>query len=97
MRVRIAAGVTTGIPDLASVTTEVVQQCSPVTFPVNPAQLDCATKDEAPQTYRGGQGPVKYYQRALDKKLHGAFIYSNDLRSVTTAGLALDGVPRRVV
>ncbi len=83
------AGVATGIPDLAIVTTEVVQQCSPVTFAVNPSQLDCATKDQHPQTFRGNQGPIKYYQRALNKKLHGAFIYSNDIRSTAVAGLAL--------
>jgi len=82
-------GAPTGIPDLAIVTTEVVQQCSPVTFGVNPPQLDCSTKDEHPQTFRANQGPVKYYQRATGEKLHGVFVYSNDLKSASVGGLSL--------
>ncbi len=74
------AGAATGIPDLAIVTTEVSQQCSPVTFGINPPQLDCKTKDAHPQTFRANQGSVKYYQRTINKKLHGAFVYSNDLK-----------------
>ena len=83
------AGAATGIPDLATVTTEVVQQCSPVTFGVNPPQLDCDTKDDHPQTFRANQGPVKYYQREVDEDLHGAFVYSNDLKSAAVGGLTL--------
>jgi len=83
------AGAATGIPDLAIVTTEVAQQCSPVTFGVNPPQLDCSTKDDHPQTFRGNQGPVKYYQREIEKKLHGAYVYSNDLKSAAVGGLSL--------
>ncbi len=83
------AGAATGIPDLAIVTTEVSQQCSPVTFGVNPPQLDCSTKDAHPQTFRANQGTVKYYQRAINKKLHGAFVYSNDLKSAAVGGLSL--------
>lgn len=83
------AGAATGIPDLATVTTEVVQQCSPVTFGINPPQLDCATKDSTPQTFRANQGPVKYYEKAVDKDLHGAFVYSNDLKSAAVGGLTL--------
>jgi ABC-type branched-subunit amino acid transport system substrate-binding protein len=83
------AGAATGIPDLAIVTTEVSQQCSPVTFGVNPPQLDCSTKDQHPQTFRANQGTVKYYQRAIDKDLHGAFVYSNDLKAAAVGGLTL--------
>lgn len=83
------AGAATGIPDLAIVTTEVSQQCSPVTFGINPPQLDCATKDQHPQTFRANQGSVEYYQRAIEKKLHGAFVYSNDLKSAAVGGLTL--------
>jgi hypothetical protein len=82
-------GAATGLPDLAIVTTEVAQQCSPVTFGVNPPQLDCATKDQTPQIFRANQGPVKYYQRAVNKKLHGVFVYSNDLKAAAVGGLSL--------
>jgi len=83
------AGAATGIPDIAIVTTEVVQQCSPVTFGINPPQLDCSTKDATPQTFRANQGPVKYYQREIEKDLHGAFVYGNDLKSGAVGGLTL--------
>ena len=42
----------TGIPDLASVATGVPQACSPVAFPVSPAQFVCRAKDDNPQTYK---------------------------------------------
>ncbi len=83
------AGAATGIPDLAIVTTELVQQCSPVTFPVNPSQIDCDTKDQRPQTFRVNQGPVKYYEREVEDDLHGAYVYSNDIRSAAVGGLTL--------
>ena len=53
------AGATTGLPDLASVATGVPQACSPVAFPVSPAQLVCSTKDQSPQTYNGNQFDVE--------------------------------------
>jgi ABC-type branched-subunit amino acid transport system substrate-binding protein len=83
------AGAATGIPDLAIVTTELVQQCSPVTFGVNPSQIDCTTKDATPQTFRANQGPIKYYERATGDDLHGVFVYSNDLKSAAVGGLTL--------
>jgi substrate-binding family protein len=82
-------GAATGIPDIAAIMTEVVQQCSPVSFGINPGQIDCSTKDDHPQTFRANQGSVKYYQREIDKNLHGAFVYSNDLKSAAVGGLTL--------
>jgi hypothetical protein len=83
------AGAATGIPDLPIVSTEVVQQCSPVSFPVNPPQLLCSTKDDHPQTFRANQGPIKYYEREVTKDPHGIFVYSNDLKSAAVGGLTL--------
>ena len=83
------AGAATGIPDLAAFTTETVHQCSPVTFGINPPQLDCATKDASAQTFRANQGPDKYYLRKVNKNLHGVFIYGNDLKASTVGGLGL--------
>jgi hypothetical protein len=82
------AGKATGIPDIPVVTTEVVQQCSPVSFPVNPPQIDCATKDEDPQAFTGQAGRVNYFKKEVEKDLHGAFILSGDLPSPTRANLA---------
>jgi len=80
-----------GIPDLAVVTTEVAEQCSPVTFPINPPQLLCPTMNDHPQTYQGTSGPIRYYEAHVAKHLHGGFLYSNDLQSAAVAGQALAG------
>ncbi len=42
-----AAGKPTGLPDVPVVVTEVPQQCSPVSFPINPPALDCRDGDPA--------------------------------------------------
>jgi ABC-type branched-subunit amino acid transport system substrate-binding protein len=71
------AGKTTGLPDFAGFVTG-VQQCSPVAFPVNPPQLVCATKDDNPQTFRGGSGTAKYFEKLAGTKLQGLYLASND-------------------
>lgn len=75
-------GAATGLPDFPFTTTEVVHQCSPVSFPINPSVLDCATKDDKPQTYRGALGATNYYLKKFGKDaLHGLFVYPSDLKS----------------
>ncbi len=83
------AGRPVGLPDLAVVTTEVAEQCSPVTYPINPPQLLCPTVNNHPQTYQGNSGPIRYYEAHVAKHLHGGFLYSNDLQSAAVAGQAL--------
>jgi ABC-type branched-subunit amino acid transport system substrate-binding protein len=85
------AGAATGIPDIPIVTTEAAQQCSPVSFPINPSQLLCSTKDQHPQTWRANQGPIKYYVRARKEKLHGIAVYASDIKAAAVAGQALAG------
>jgi hypothetical protein len=53
------AGVATGLPDIPGVATELVQACSPVSYPINPPTIDCATQDESPQIYRGNVGATR--------------------------------------
>jgi hypothetical protein len=79
------AGAATGIPDLPIVTTEIVQQCSPISFPVNPPQVDCATRSQRPQTYRVNRGAILYYERTRFHNLHGIGVYSNDIRSAAAS------------
>ncbi len=75
-------GAATGLPDFPVVTTEVVHQCSPVSFAINPPMLDCATKDQHPQTYRGSLGATNWYLKKYGKNaLHGLFLYPSDLKS----------------
>ena len=77
-----AKGAATGLPDFPFTTTEVLHQCSPVSYPINPSVLDCATKDQKPQTYRGPLGATNYYLKKFGKNaLHGVFIYPSDLKS----------------
>ena len=67
------AGAAVGLPDIPVVATGVPHQCAPVSYPVNPAQLDCATKDDprrrgAPTRGRSsttsapGQGPPRHHR-----------------------------------
>ena len=49
-------GTAIGLPDFPVLTTEPVHQCSPVSHPINPPTLDCATIDDHPQTYRSNIG-----------------------------------------
>ncbi len=82
------AGAATGIPDIAVVTTELVQQCSPTTYGINPPQILCDTKDDHPQTFQGNAGRAFYYEKKFGKDLHGAFIFSKDLKAAENANRA---------
>jgi hypothetical protein len=78
-------GAVTGLPDIPGVATEIVQACSPVSYPINPPTIDCATKDDSPETYRGNVGATKYYQQRFGKDLHGVTVNTNDLQSAHNA------------
>jgi ABC-type branched-subunit amino acid transport system substrate-binding protein len=82
------AGAAVGLPDIAVVTTEVVQQCSPTTFAVNPPPLICSTKADQPQTYQANAGRAFYYENKYGKDLHGGYILSGDLKSAENANRA---------
>lgn len=82
------AGAVTGLPNLTVVATEVVQQCSPTTFAINPPQLVCDTKDQNPQTYQANVGRAFYYEREFGKDLHGGYILSGDLKSAENSNRA---------
>ncbi len=79
-------GAATGIPDIPLVVTDVAQQCSPVSFPINPPNIDCATRDQHPQTYRQNTEEIPYFQKKFGD-LEGYFIVPNDLKSATDSTL----------
>ena len=83
-----AAGEATGLPDFPVVTTEPLHQCSPVSHPINPPTLDCATRDDHPQTYRAGTAATNYYLKRFGK-LHGTFIYPSDLLAAKNSQVPL--------
>ena len=62
------AGATTGLPDVAAIVTGVPESCSPVTYSINPPQLDCGTKDQHPQTYYGEPGRREVAARAAQER-----------------------------
>ncbi len=72
------AGNPVGLPDLGGVVPSVAQQCAPVSFPVNAPQLECATREQHPQTYHGNQGGVRYLVAHSKHPLHGVLIKSAD-------------------
>jgi hypothetical protein len=77
-----STGAATGLPDFPVVTTEVVHQCSPVSYGINPPAIDCTTQGQNPQTYRGSLGATNWYLKKYGKNaLHGLFLYPSDLKS----------------
>jgi ABC-type branched-subunit amino acid transport system substrate-binding protein len=81
-------GAATGLPDIPFLTTEVPQQCSPITFPVSPPTLLCDTKDDHPQTYQASVGRGSYYKKKFGNDLHGAYVFGSDLRSARNASFS---------
>jgi ABC-type branched-subunit amino acid transport system substrate-binding protein len=90
------AGQTTGLPDIPFVTTEIVQQCSPITFPIAPPQIICSTKDDHPQTYQASVGRGYYYKKKFGNDVHGAYIFGNDSKSARNASFSSLGQLREV-
>ena len=78
------AGTVTGLPDFGVTITEPNEQCAPSTFAINPAALDCDTRDEHPQTWRVSTGPAKYLVKKLGKQ-KGGYLYPSDTASAKTA------------
>jgi len=89
------AGNPTGIPDIPFVTTEVVHQCSPVSYPVAPPQILCETRGEHPQTYQANVGRGHYYKKKHGD-VHGIYIFSSDIRAARNATFASLGQLRQV-
>jgi hypothetical protein len=74
------AGAATGLPDIPTLQTEVAHQCSPISFAVIASALDCATKDQHPQTYSARMGQILYYKKN-NKDLHGIWALPSDLKA----------------
>jgi hypothetical protein len=83
------AGATTGLPDVAAIVTGVPESCAPVTYSINPPQLDCSTKDQHPQTYWGNQGDAKWLLRQNKNDLHGSFLAGNDTKDALRGATAI--------
>jgi ABC-type branched-subunit amino acid transport system substrate-binding protein len=80
------AGKPTGLPDLADLQTEAVQQCSDVSFPTLPIGASCPYAGTGERTFEISRTQYDYY---LDKykgeKLHGVFAIPKDTPSILAA------------
>jgi hypothetical protein len=83
------SGATTGLPDVAAIVTGVPESCSPVTYSINPPQLDCSTKDQHPQTYWGNQGDAKWLLKQNKNDLHGSYVVGNDTKDALRGATAI--------
>jgi len=77
------------LPDVAAIVTGVPESCSPVTYSINPPQLDCDTKDQHPQTYWGNQGDAKWLLEQNKDDLHGSFLAGNDTKDALRGATAI--------
>lgn len=75
-----ASGNAIGLPDFPVIKTEVAHQCSPVSYGINPPYLQCATRNDHPQTYIVPLGGTRYYLKKFPH-LRGAFVYPSDLQA----------------
>ena len=82
------AGAATGIPDVAAFQTSFDHQCSPVAFTVSGTIMDCATRDQHPQTYRAAIGFARYLKKKF-KVDKGSWLASNDIKGTLDATLPL--------
>ena len=80
------AGAATGLPDMGAIVTGVPQTCSPLSFPALGSQLDCATKDQHPQTYVANYGDSKYLLKTHKNDLHGPMVVSSDTKDANRGG-----------
>jgi hypothetical protein len=82
------AGAATGLPDLAAFQTSFDHQCSPTAYTISGTIMDCATKDQHPQTYRASIGHARYLAKKF-KVTKGSWIAANDLKGPLDATLPL--------
>jgi ABC-type branched-subunit amino acid transport system substrate-binding protein len=80
------AGKATGLPDFPNVESDFAHACSPVSFTFTGNILQCATKNDHPQTYTVNTGA----EQDLAKTLHltkGSWIEGNDIKGTLDATL----------
>jgi hypothetical protein len=78
------AGQAVGLPDAPVLQTEFPHQCSPVSFAVIAGALDCATREQDPQTYSARVGQIRYFKRQ-NRDLHGVWVIPGDLQSTVNS------------
>jgi ABC-type branched-subunit amino acid transport system substrate-binding protein len=90
------AGAATGIPDIPVVSTARVQACSDQSFPVTGSLVVCSTQNDHPQTYVAPVGRGLWYQKNVEKDLHGVYIFGSDSKSARDSAFATLGQLRAI-
>jgi ABC-type branched-subunit amino acid transport system substrate-binding protein len=80
------AGEPAGIPDIGGIVTGVAQQCNPMQYAAAAFALDCATKDQSPQTFQINQGTARWLLKNVDENLHGVSVLPNDTKDAYRGG-----------
>jgi Periplasmic binding protein len=84
------AGAATGIPDIAVLQTEAVQQCSKVSFATLPGGSSCPYSGTGPRTYKVGQTQYDYYFKKFPGlALHGVFAIPKDTQSTINSSMPI--------
>jgi hypothetical protein len=78
-------GKATGLPDVPELTTEPVQQNSPVGFPILVPSQDFS--DPTGRTFFQPSGKYFWFAQHVTKDLHGVFLIPADLQATVTASL----------
>ena len=92
-----STGAITGLPDVPFVTTALVQQCSDQSFPIAPPQVECATKDQHPQTFRANVSRGRFYNKKFGQgTLHGVYVFGNDSKSARDSSFVSLGALRDI-
>jgi hypothetical protein len=93
-------GIATGIPDLPSLQTEPVQQCSKVSFSVVQQGTGCPYSGSGVREYEQTTSEIAWFKAHVTDDLHGVFILASDLPSTITtstpifAAIEKNGVKR---
>jgi Periplasmic binding protein len=80
-----SAGRITGLPDVPELTTEPVQQNSPVSFPILVPSKDFS--DPTGRTFYQQSGKYFWFAQHVTKSLHGVFLVPADLQSTVNTSL----------
>jgi hypothetical protein len=92
-----STGAVTGLPDIPFVTTYLAQQCSDQSFPISPPQVDCATKDQHPQTFYANVARGRYYNEKFGQgKLHGVYVFGSDTKQARDSSFVSLGALRDI-
>ncbi len=84
------AGKATGLPDIAELQTEPVQQCSKVSFATLPTGSSCPYSGKGPRQFRVGFTTYDYYfNKFPGEDLHGVFVIPKDLPSTIAASMPI--------